>query len=226
LWRERALRPSVTSSIEERIAMPRADDRNIVRIHQARAGSPEALGQLLDGCRGYLMRIARDELDPRLQAKGGASDLVQETFLEAQRDFAAFTGDSEAELLAWLRHRLRYRVAKFVRSYRQTAKRAAGREVSLDLAGSSSVPGAVPVPIADQPSPSQCAVAGERDQLLEQAMEQLPAEYRRVLDLRYRERLSFEEIGRVLARTPKSARTLWAEAIERLKLELRAMTSS
>ena len=116
----------VTSTIEEGISMPRADDRNIVRIHQARAGSPEALGQLLDGCRGYLMRIARDELDPRLQAKGGASDLVQETFLEAQRDFAAFTGDSEAELLAWLRHRLRYRVAKFVRSYRQTAE-ARGR---------------------------------------------------------------------------------------------------
>jgi RNA polymerase sigma-70 factor (ECF subfamily) len=211
-------------TIEEAIPLPGADDRNNMRIRQARAGSPEALGQLLDGCRGYLLRIAREELDPRLQAKGGASDLVQETFLEAQRDFAAFTGESEAELLAWLRHRLRYRVAKFVRSYRQTAKRAAGREVSLDAGGSSSVPGAVP--IADQPSPSQCAVAGERDQLLEQAMEQLPAEYRRVLDLRYRERLSFEEIGRVLARTPNSARKFWAQAIERLKLELRAMTSS
>jgi RNA polymerase sigma-70 factor (ECF subfamily) len=204
--------------------MPRTDDRSIVRIRQARAGSHEALGQLLDGCRGYLLRIAGEELDPRLQAKGGASDLVQETFLEAQRDFAAFTGDSESELLDWLRHRLRYRVGKFIRSYRQTAKRAAGREVSLEEGGSSSGPGAVPA--ADQPSPSECALAGERDQLLEQAMEHLPAEYRRILDLRYRERLSFEEIGGVLARTPNSARKLWAHAIERLKRELRTMTSS
>ena len=99
---------------------------------------------MLDGCRGYLLRIAGDDLDPRLQAKGGASDIVQETFLEAQRDFGEFTGDSEPELLAWLRHRLRYRVAKFIRSYRQTAKRAAGREVPLDDGGSSSAVGAGP----------------------------------------------------------------------------------
>src|SRR4051812_46159075 len=91
-WRDSPPRPRVTSTIEEGIPMPRPDDRNIVSIRRARAGSHEALGQLLDGCRGYLLRIARDELDPRLQAKGGASDLVQETFLEAQRDFAAFTG--------------------------------------------------------------------------------------------------------------------------------------
>src|SRR5262249_45736682 len=36
--------------------------------------------------RGYLLVLAQRELDPDLRAKGGASDLVQETFLEAQRD--------------------------------------------------------------------------------------------------------------------------------------------
>ena len=57
-------------------------------------------------------------------------------------------------------------------------------------------------------------------------MERLPEDYRRVIELRYREGLSFEEIGAILERTPNSARKLWARAIERLKSDLRAMTSS
>jgi RNA polymerase sigma-70 factor (ECF subfamily) len=202
--------------------MLRSDDQTIQLIRQARAGSNDALGRLLDGCRGYLLRIAADDLDPRLQAKGGASDIVQETFLEAQRDFGEFKGDSEQELLAWLRQRVQYRVAKFVRSYRQTAKRAAAREVSLDDGGSSSAVG--PVLAAGQLSPSEHALAEERDHLLEQAMERLPEDYRRVIQLRYREGLSFEEIGAVLTRSPNSARKLWARAIERLKSDLRVTT--
>src|SRR4051794_37421346 len=86
----------------------------------ARAGAPEALGQLLEAWRGYLLVVAQRELDPDLRAKGGASDLVQETFLEAQRDFPRFHGDSEAELLAWLRRLLLNNVANFTRSYRGT----------------------------------------------------------------------------------------------------------
>src|SRR4051812_24459022 len=187
--------------------MPRPDDQTIELIRQARSGCNDALGQLLDGCRGYLLRIAGDDLDPRLQAKAGASDIVQETFLEAQRDFGEFQGDSEQELLAWLRHRLRYRAAKFIRSYRLTAKRATGREIQLDAAGASSAVG--PILVDGQPSPSERAVALERDHLLEQAMDRLPDEYRRVIDLRYREGLSFDQIGVILERSPNSARKLW-----------------
>jgi RNA polymerase sigma-70 factor, ECF subfamily len=204
--------------------MPRTDDQTVQLILQARAGCNDALGRLLDGCRGYLLRIARDELASRFQAKGGASDIVQETFLEAKRDFPRFTGDSEPELLAWLRRRLHYRVAKFIRSHRETAKRASGREVPLDVGGSSTAMGAVPA--ADQLSPSDLFLAGERDHLLEQAMERLPEDYRRVIQLRYREGLLFEEIAKALKRTPNSARKLWARAIERLKRDLGEEDSS
>ena len=55
-----------------------------LRLAAARTGSSEALGQALQACRGYLLLLAERELDPDLRAKGGASDVVQETFLEAQ----------------------------------------------------------------------------------------------------------------------------------------------
>ena len=64
-----------------------------------------------------------------LRRKVDASDLVQETMLEAYRDFDRFDGHSEQQWLAWLRKILDHNAADFVRRYGGTAKRAAGREV-------------------------------------------------------------------------------------------------
>src|SRR5204863_135828 len=89
----------------------------------ARGGSQDALGRTLENCRRYLLAVARDELSADLQAKGGASDLVQDTFLEAQSAFEHFRGSSEGELRAWLRQLLHHRAAKFGRRYRTTRKR-------------------------------------------------------------------------------------------------------
>src|SRR5258708_4517383 len=107
----------------------------------ARAGSGEALGQALEACRDYLLLVAGRELDPALRAKGGASDLVQETFLEAHRDFGGFHGSSADELRAWLRRLLLNNLADFTRLYRGTAKRDLGQEVALEAGNSSSVRG-------------------------------------------------------------------------------------
>src|SRR5262245_22320921 len=61
---------------------PMADPGNDLaqQLAAARTGSPEALGAALEACRLYLLGIADRELDGELRAKGGASDLVQETF--------------------------------------------------------------------------------------------------------------------------------------------------
>src|SRR5215470_12639237 len=92
---------------------------DVVRwLSQARAGSRDALGQMLEAYRTYLLLIANQQLSPELQAKGGASDLVQDTFFEAQRDFAGFAGNSADELQAWLRQLLLHNLANFARQYR------------------------------------------------------------------------------------------------------------
>jgi RNA polymerase sigma-70 factor (ECF subfamily) len=181
----------------------------------AQAGSVEALGQALEECRDYLLLIAGRELDPDLRAKGGASDLVQETFLEAQRDFARFQGDSPDELRAWLRRMLLNNVANFTRHYRATAKRQAGRELALEAGNPSQERGAGLA--ADVPTPSVEAIANEQAQALQAAMAQLPEDYRQVLALRHQEQLSFEEIGTRLQRTANAARLLWLRAVDRLQ---------
>jgi RNA polymerase sigma-70 factor, ECF subfamily len=183
----------------------------------ARRGSREALGQSLEACRRYLLAIADRQLDPDLQAKGGASDLVQETFLEAQRDFEQFQGSSPDELRAWLRQVLLHNLGAFTRKFRTTSKRAIALEVALQANGSS-------VGVGDglaAPNVSPSALVMEQEQViaLRRALDRLPEDFRRIVVLRFEEGRSFEEIGLLTDRSPAAARKIWSRAMERLRLE-------
>jgi RNA polymerase sigma-70 factor (ECF subfamily) len=183
----------------------------------AQAGSREALGHVLEACRGYLLLIASQELEPALQAKGSASDLVQQTFLEAHKDITHFQGSTPEALLAWMRRLLLNNLANFRRDlYRE--RRRVSREVSF-AAGDSSM-GPVAGPCADIPSPSEALQRAEQTWVLERAVERLPDDYRRVIHLRYREERSFEAIADLMQRSPNAVRKLWARAIEALQHEL------
>src|SRR5262245_25186219 len=186
----------------------------------ARAGSREALGQALEACRNYLLRVANRELDADLLAKGRASDRVQDTFLEAQRDFAQFQGDTADELRNWLLRLMRNNAINFARHYRGTAKRQLDREQALPTESPSAAPGAgLAAPV---PTPSALAMAHEKAQAVEAALARMPDDYRRVIVWRYQEDRSFEEIARLLDRSENAVRKLWFRAIERLQQELDA----
>ncbi len=189
-------------------------------LSEARAGSNDALGRALDACRRYLLLIANQQLDPELQAKGGASDLVQLTFLEAQRDFVAFHGDSDEQLRAWLRRLLLNNVADFVRHYRGTDKRKLDREASLTFASGSQ--GTVDL-AGPARTPSGEFMEQERLAQLQQAIARLPDDYRRVIVYRNQEDRSFDEIARLLDRSENAVRKLWFRAVEQLRQELDGM---
>jgi RNA polymerase sigma-70 factor, ECF subfamily len=190
------------------------------RLAAARTGCSEALGEALEACRAYLLLVANRQLDPELRAKGGASDLVQQTFLEAQRDFAQFQGTSLDELRAWLRQILVHNLASFGRRYRATGKRAVGREQALEPETPSGERGAGVA--ADTPSPSGRAMAQEQAEALRRALERLPEDYRQVVTLRYQEGRAFPEIAARMRRSENAVRKLWFRAIERLQQELGA----
>jgi RNA polymerase sigma-70 factor (ECF subfamily) len=184
----------------------------------ARSGSREALGRALEAYRAYLLLIANGMLAPELRAKGGASDVVQETFLEAQRDFAQFCGTSAEELQAWLRQLLLHNLANLARRYRDTGKRLLSREVALEEETPSGVHGQQVM--ADTPSPSSQAIAREQSEAVQRALEQLPKDYRQVIVWRYQEGRSFAEIAARLQRSENAARKLWFRALERLQQAL------
>lgn len=202
--------------------MRRSSESKQRRIAAAQAGCQQALGATLEACRHYLLWIARREIDPDLQAKGGASDLVQETFLEARRDFAQFQGGTEAELLAWLRRLLLNNLSNFVRRYRETAKRRVGDEVSLDALNASSQPARGEG--AGSTSPYEQVMHAEQVELLKEAVTRLPEDQRQIIMLWHQEEKSFEEMGRMLGCAPNTVRNKWMKAIKRLQESLESMT--
>jgi RNA polymerase sigma-70 factor (ECF subfamily) len=177
-------------------------------LQEARQGSKEALGQLLDSCRQYLLLVANQGLYAPLQAKVGPSDLVQDTFLKAHRQFETFAGTTEAELLAWLRRILLNNVANATRSFLGTAGRDLDREVE-EKSGSERM-------AAAGDTPSARLVGQEQDEALERAIDKLPENYRQVIRWQLDEGLSYEEMGRRLGRSPEAVRKLSNRAVERL----------
>jgi RNA polymerase sigma-70 factor (ECF subfamily) len=186
----------------------------------ARAGSADALGQALEAFRDYLLAAAHQNLDPALRAKGGASDIVQETFLEAQRDIGQFGGATAAEWKAWLVRLMLNNVANFARRYKATDKRQVAREVGLP-AQTPTGPAGGGLP-GDTPTPSAELMADERVAALHRAIDRLPDDYRRVIVLRNREDRPFAEIAALMDRTENAIRKLWFRAVERLQEELDA----
>jgi RNA polymerase sigma-70 factor, ECF subfamily len=187
-------------------------------IQEARVGSVEALGQLFEQCRNYLLAVARQELSASLQAKVDAADLVQETFSEATRDFPSFRGATEPQLLGWLRGILRHNLADLTRHF-NTQGRHLAHEVRLHdhfaERGESANPRRSSKSVCEQ------LIAQESLYALDGAMRSLPPFYRQVFQLRYDEHLSFTEIGNRLHRSPEAARKLCGRILKRLRQDMR-----
>jgi RNA polymerase sigma-70 factor, ECF subfamily len=186
-------------------------------ILEARTGDEAAIGRLLEFYRSYLRILARIEIGRRLQGKLDASDLVQETFLEAHRHFPRFAGANEPQLVQWLRQILAAKVANLVRHYFGTQSRnlRLERELAVEVDDSSRLLGRELA--ASITSPSQQAVEREQAVLLADALDRLPPDYREVIVLRHLEGLTFPEVARRMGRTQDSVDKLWLRALARLR---------
>src|ERR1043166_6123686 len=98
----------------------------------ARQGDEQQLGRLLTLYRNYLTILATTQLDARLRRRMSPSDLVQEAMLGAYRDFGKFRGNTERELLAWLRQILINCLHHAYEAHIQAGRRDIRREISLD----------------------------------------------------------------------------------------------
>jgi RNA polymerase sigma-70 factor, ECF subfamily len=188
-------------------------------IEGARNSDAECRERLFGLCRSYLGFVARSQVETWLRRKVDASDLVQETMLEACRDFERFEGCTEQEWLAWLRKILAHNAADFVRRYRGTAKRAAGREVSFRDPAESASPGA-PEPAAPQPTPSQEFLQLDTELRVTAALSELPPDYQEVIVLRNLQRLPFSEVAQRMDRSRPAVQMLWMRAIQKLQAAL------
>ena len=98
----------------------------------ARTGDTKALGELLERFRMYLRRMAKQRLDRKVSARLMPDDIVQQTFLEAQRDFGSFQGDNRHAFSAWLRRIHENNIVEVIRKQSVARKRSVRKETSID----------------------------------------------------------------------------------------------
>ena len=193
------------------------DDEPDMLLQKARGGDEAARGELLGSYSRYLTLLARVQIGRRLQGKVDPADVLQDTFLEAHRQFPQFRGTSEAELTAWLRRILAGQLTLVFRRFLGTKARDVRFEQDLgaDLDHSSQAMGNGLA--ASISTPSQHAVRREQAVLLANALARLPDDYREVIILRNLEGLGFAEVSARMGRSEDSVQKLWVRALGNLR---------
>ena len=185
-------------------------------ISHAQRGDGDARGRLFDLYRNYIGILARLQIDRRLRGRIAPSDLVQDTVIEAERNFAGFRGRSEGELIVWLRNVLSTQVARLYRHH-SAQQRDYHFEQQLNIEMDESSQMLQRAFDMKQWSPSHAATHREEVVLLADALEQLPRDYREVILLRHLEGLRFDAIAERMGRSVHSVKNIWARALGKLR---------
>jgi len=170
---------------------------------------------LFEQARAYLRVLARLGLDPRLRAKLDESDVVQQTLLEAHRDWDQFRGLRDGERYAWLRRILARNLSNLVRDYtrdRRDVDREAVEASSHRLAHWLA---------ADQTPPAAAMAREEQSARVALAMGALPERQREAVALRYWHGWTLAAIAGELRTTPDAATGLVYRGLKALRDHLR-----
>jgi RNA polymerase sigma-70 factor (ECF subfamily) len=189
-------------------------------LEHALRGDGEALGRLLESERAALHRLAERQLEGRIAVRVDASDIIQQTFLEAHRCFAQFAGRDTRELVAWLHGILDHKVAGAIRDHALLQKRNVSRERSLDDSR-----GGAAAPLKQEldaglSTPSKKAIRGEDAERLSRALTALPDDQREAVRLRHLEGWKLAAIARHLGRSPAATAGLIKRGMQALRRRL------
>jgi RNA polymerase sigma-70 factor (ECF subfamily) len=170
----------------------------------------------LERFRSYLLLLARVQLQGRAPARLDASDVVQQTLLEAHRQREAFRGTTDAERAAWLRQILAHNLADAARAQHRD-RRDVSRERSLEAELAQSSQRLADWLAADQSSPSVRAARDEDALRLAAALAELPQAQRDALILQHWHGLTLAQIGERLGRSPVAVAGLLKRGLHRLR---------
>ena len=176
----------------------------------------QGLGRLMELYRNYLRLLASTQVGKGLRLRLDPSDLVQETFLEAHRDFGQFEGSTERELVAWLRRILVRNLVDQARHHEAEGREWRRQESLQTLLERSSLElhRALASGIS---SPSAQAIRRESAVVLADTLAGLSDDFREVIVLRNLMHLKFDEVAVRLGRSPVAARVLWTRALDKLR---------
>ena len=177
------------------------------------------LNELLTENRNRLHRMVHLRMDRRLQGRIDASDVIQESFLEATERLNEYRQNPKMPPFLWLRFITAQRLARIHREHLGVQARDPRREISLC---NGATPEATSAALAAQlvghvTSPSGNAVKAEMKLQLQEALNTLGENDREIIALKHSEQLSSREIAVVLEITESTARKRYIRALHKLR---------
>jgi RNA polymerase sigma-70 factor (ECF subfamily) len=188
-------------------------------LQQVAAGDQAVWGELLEQHRPRLRRMVELRLDPRLQGRLDASDVIQEAYLTASVQLAQYLKQQNLPFALWLRLVTGQKLIELHRNHLGTKARDARRQISLDRGA---FPAASSVALASklvgrEPSPSEAAGEVEQRRRLQEALDRMNPLDREVLALRHFEQLTNAEAAQVLGLEPSAASKRYVRALQRIR---------
>jgi RNA polymerase sigma-70 factor (ECF subfamily) len=157
-------------------------------------------------------------MDRRVQGRVDASDIVQETYLEAAARLPRYIENPDMSPFLWVRFLALQKLLQAHRRHLGSKARDAGREISLFR---DALPEATSAALAAQlvgklTSPSQAAMRAELKIRVQSAINAMDPVDREVLALRHFEHLTAAETARVLGIDESAASKRYLRAVKRL----------
>src|SRR5262249_32760207 len=193
-------------------------------VEKLGGGEREALTDLFQRHRDRLRRMVELRMDPRLQARVDASDVLQDAFLDVAARLDSYLQGTELPPFVWLRLVVGERLAICHRRHLGTKMRDATQEVSLhrDPLPQASSAALASMLLGRLTSPSNAAIRAEQVLRVQEALNALDPLAREVIALRQFEELSRAEAAQVLGITEEAGAKRYMRALRRLKAVLAA----
>ena len=188
-------------------------------IKRLRQGNEEALAELFAKYRDRMHRMIDFRLDRRLRSRTDASDVLQESYLDAVQRVNHFIKNPAIPFSVWLRLIVGQRLIEVHRRHLGAKKRDAAREISMNDVRSTFASSAnIAIHLTGHlTSPSQAAINAESMFRLEEALNTMTDMDREVLVLRHFEDLSNNEVAEILSIGKTAASNRYVRALKRLK---------
>ncbi|TWU08328.1 ECF RNA polymerase sigma factor SigE [Stieleria varia] len=175
-----------------------------------------------------LWQLAMFRMDHRIAGRVDADDVLQESFLAAEKRVQHYLKSPKCSLFVWLRMIVTQTLVDIHRRHFGADMRSAAREVSF---GGPQLPESTCVSIVRQLTGSQTSPSGvmmreESTMALEKAISEMPALDQETIALRHFEGLSNSETAEVLGISVTAASNRYVRALARLRDILEAWENS
>ena len=192
------------------------DDLDLLR--HAQGGNEDALNEVLIKHRDRLRRMVAVRMNQKLQGRVDASDVIQDTFIEASRALDSFLENPTMPVFVWLRRLAGEKLIQAHRSHLGAQKRAAGREQQNYGGAPAATSQSLAIQLAaNMTSPSQAAQKNEAKDQLMAALENMDDMDREILTLRHFEHLSSRETADVVGMSYEAVKKRYVRALDKLQ---------